>query len=85
MGLNTDKLVLKKQFREAGTIMMQSKIGTAKMYPVSKENLIELVKKGHHLDKLGTFFEADSIKAAQKAAPKSESKDESKNSGKAQK
>ena len=85
MGLNTDKLVFKKNFREAGTILMQSKIGTAKMYPVSKENLILLIKRGHHTDKLGTFFTAESIAEANKKGSVKPTKNESKNSGEAQK
>ena len=64
MTINTDKLVFKANFRQAKVILIQSKIG-AKMYPTTRDNIIELVKKGH-CENLKKYFTPESIADATK-------------------
>ena len=67
MTINTDKLVFQAKFREAAVILAQAKTG-AKMYPTTRENIIALIKRGHQLENLKTYFTPESIAAATKVA-----------------
>lgn len=66
--LDTSKLVFNKSLRQAKIIMLQSNTGTAKMYPTTREDIIENIKRGRHLDKLQNFFTPESIEKAQNSS-----------------
>jgi len=84
MTINTDKLVFCEKFRQASIILIQSARG-ARMYPTSRENLIELVKKGHQLENLKTYFTPESIAAATKVTKAKVQKIEKQNESENQK
>lgn len=63
MGLDTDKLIFFDKYEEAAHILIQSKTGSAKMYPTTRENLLELAKRGK-IENLKTYFTPESIEQA---------------------
>jgi len=78
MAINTDKLVFQAKFREAKVILAQATRG-AKMYPTTRENIIELIKKGHQLENLKRYFTPESIAAATKVTKAKVQKNEKQN------
>jgi|32_taG_2_1085360.scaffolds.fasta_scaffold08183_2 hypothetical protein len=78
MTINTDKLVFQAKFREAAVILAQAKTG-AKMYPTTRENIIALIKRGHQLENLKTYFTPESIADATKVTKAKVQKNEKQN------